>query len=81
MEIAKNKAEEFIALAARDGWDKTIDKFNELYGKKSTKDPNDPNAAELSIEEEKLAEPFKLQNLPGLRRISKAALTVTRVAL
>ncbi len=81
MEIAKNKAEEFIALAATDGWDKTIDKFNELYGKKTAKDPNDPNAAELSpsgvprtIEEEKLAEPFKLQNLPGLRRISKAAL-------
>ena len=81
IEIAKNKAEEFITIAAKDGWDKTIDTFNELYGKKTDKDPNDPNAAEISpsgvprtIEEEKLAEPFKLQNLPGLRRISKAAL-------
>jgi len=81
METAKNKAEEFITLAAKDGWDKTIDKFNELYGKKTAKDPNDPDAAEISpsgvpmtIEEEKLAEPFKLQNLPGMRRISKAAL-------
>ena len=81
METAKNKAEEFITIAAKDGWDKTIDTFNELYGKKTAKDPNDPNAAEISpsgvprtIEEEKLAEPFKLQNLPGLRRISKAAL-------
>jgi hypothetical protein len=74
MKIAKNKAEEFITIAAKDSWDKTIDKFNELYGKKTAKDPNDPNAAETSIEEENLAEPFKMQNLPGLRRISKAAL-------
>ena len=81
MESAKNKAEEFIAAAAKDGWDKTIDKFNELYGKKTDKDPNDPNAAETSpsgvprtIEEEKLAEPFKMQNLPVLRRIPKAAI-------
>ncbi len=71
MKIAKNKADEFIAPASKDGWDKTIDKFNELYGKKTHKDPN---AAEFSIEEEKLAKPFKMQNLPGMRRISEAAL-------
>ncbi|MCP4261798.1 MAG: hypothetical protein GY774_30505 [Planctomycetes bacterium] len=74
MGIAKNKADEFITASARDGWDTTIDKFNELYGKKTAKDPNDPDAAELSAEEERLAEPFKMQNLPGMRRISKAAL-------
>ncbi len=67
MKTAKNKAQEFIDLAAKDGLDSAIDKFNELYGK-------DPNATGLSNEEEKLAEPFKLQNLAGLRRISKAAI-------
>jgi hypothetical protein len=74
MEIAKNKAEEFITAATKDGWDKTIDKFNELYGKKTAKDPNVPDADKLSIEDEKLTEPFKMQNLPGMRRISKAML-------
>ena len=68
METAKNKAEEFISLAAADGWDSTIDKFNELYGKKATGDPNDPDTSE------NVAEPFKLQNLAGMRRVSKAAL-------
>ena len=57
-EKLRRKAEEFIAAAAKDGWDKTIDKFNELYGKTTDNDPNDPNAAETSIEEERLAEPF-----------------------
>jgi hypothetical protein len=65
METAKNKAEEFIAAAAKDGWDSTIDKFNELYGK-------DPNTTDES--EQDLIKPFKLQNLPGLRRISKTAM-------
>jgi len=68
METAKNKAEEFISLAAKDGWDSTIDKFNELYGKENTSDPNDPDASE------NVTEPFKLQNLAGMRRVSKATI-------
>ena len=68
METAKNKAEEFISLVAKDGWDSTIDKFNELYGKENTSDPNDPDASE------NVTEPFKLQNLVGMRRISKATI-------
>jgi hypothetical protein len=68
METAKNKAEEFINLAAKDGWDSTIDKFNELYGKETTGDPNDPDASE------NVTEPFKLQNLAGMRRVSKATI-------
>jgi len=68
METAKNKAEEFISQAAKDDWDSTIDKFNELYGKKDTGEPNEPDASE------NVAEPFKLQNLAGMRRVSKAAL-------
>jgi hypothetical protein len=68
METAKSKAEEFISLAAKDGWDGTIKKFNELYGKKAAGDPNEPDASE------NITEPFKLQNLAGMRRVSKAAL-------
>jgi hypothetical protein len=64
MELAKSKAEEFIAAAAKDGWDTTIDNFNKLYPTEE-----DPNKPELSIEKT-----FKLQNLPGLRRISKTAM-------
>jgi hypothetical protein len=68
METAKNKAEEFISLVAKDGWDSTIDKFNELYDKENASDPNDPDAPE------NVTEPFKLQNLAGMRRVSKATI-------
>lgn len=74
METAKNKAKEFIDLAAKDGWDSTLDKFNELYGQQTRQDPNDPNTSEVSNADKSVAEPFKLQNLIGLRRISTAAL-------
>ena len=78
MDITKSKAEEFIGLAAKDGWDKAIDKFNELYGQQNSEDPNDPNAFEISIAEKSVTETFKLQNLTGMRRISKATLqTIT----
>lgn len=66
MQIAKSKAEEFIALAAKDGWDSAVDKFNGLYAKKTDKDPNAP--------QEIVEKPFKLENRPGLRRISKDAI-------
>jgi hypothetical protein len=79
MDITKSKAEEFIDLAAKDGWDTAIDKFNELYGKQTSQDPNDPNASEISNEEKSVTEPFKLQNLTGLRRISKATLQTLTV--
>ncbi len=78
-DITKSKAEEFIGLAAKDGWDTAIDKFNELYGKQTGQDPNDPNASEISNEEKSVSEPFKLQNLTGLRRISKATLQTLTV--
>ena len=79
MDITKSKAEEFIDLAAKDGWDTAIDKFNELYGKQTSQDPNDPNASEISNEEKSVTEPFKLQILTGLRRISKATLQTLTV--
>ncbi len=74
MDITKSKAEEFIGLAAKDGWDSAIDKFNELYGQQNSQDQNDPNLSEISNAEKSVTETFKLQNLTGMRRISKATL-------
>ena len=68
METAKNKADEFIKLLDPNDWDSTIDKFNELYVKENASDPNDPDASEIATE------PFKLQNLPSMRRISNATM-------
>ena len=58
MNTAKTRAEEFVALAGKEGWDKAISTFEERYGEK---DPNKPKA-------------FRLQNLAGLRRVSLATL-------
>ena len=66
MDIAKSKAEEFIDLASKEGWDNALDKFNELYGPQAKQDQNDPNV-------------FKLQNLTGLQRISTATLQTMAV--
>jgi len=74
METTKNKAEEFIDLAAKDDWDSTLDKFNELYGKQTSQDPNDPNTSEVSNADKSATKPFKLQNLTGLQRISSNTL-------
>jgi hypothetical protein len=62
-ETTKNKAQEFVALATKDGWDSAVAEFNELYGEKAKTDPNDPNV-------------FELQTLPGLRRIPSEQLEV-----
>jgi len=61
LDTTKSKADEFIALAKKDGWTSAINKFEELYGQLQERDPNDPNA-------------FRLQNYPDMRRISKANL-------
>jgi hypothetical protein len=57
MDTTKNKADEFIALAKKDGWDNALNKFNKLYRRQDEQDEKDPNA-------------FKLQNLKNLRRSS-----------
>ncbi|UCC99129.1 MAG: hypothetical protein JSW66_04430 [Phycisphaerales bacterium] len=58
MTTAKVRAEEFVELAGRQGWDKAVGTFEQLYGQK---DPNKPDV-------------FRLQNLTGLRRMSRATL-------
>jgi hypothetical protein len=67
--LVKSKAEEFIKLAKKDGWEKSLHKFNELYKQTSSssvesqpkQDENDPNV-------------FKVEQLANLRRIPKATL-------
>ena len=58
-DTTKSKAEEFMALATKDGWDKAVAQFNKLYGKQAKADPNDPNV-------------FRVDNQVGLQRLSKA---------
>lgn len=62
-ETTKAKAEEFKALASKDGWDKAVAEFNKLYGKQAKADPNDPNV-------------FRVDHQAGMQRISAADLQV-----
>jgi len=64
MNTARSKAEEFISLAASEGWDKAVDKFNALYEDRG----HDPN---IMTDDEK---PFEVRKLSNLRRISAAKL-------
>ena len=66
MDTTKSKTEEFIDLAAKDGWDSALDKFNELYKRPEKQDDDDPNA-------------FSLKTPAGLRRISRATLETLAV--
>ena len=66
METAKNKAEQFTELVAKEGWDSAINKFNELHGKQTKED-------------EPASETFRLQNFENLPRISKQALEILAV--
>jgi hypothetical protein len=62
-DTTRAKAEEFVALASKDGWEPAISKFNDLYGKQAKEDPNDPNV-------------FRLDPLAGLRRIPNVQLQI-----
>ena len=66
MDTAKSKAEEFITLAAEDGWEAATEKFNELYAQQDKQELTEPNAAPEAS--------FKLQDSTNLRRISSMAL-------
>ena len=74
LETAKNKAQEFIDLARKEDWQSAVNKFNEMYGQTKEQDPNDPNIPENDDVKQAIEETFKLENLTGLRRISKATL-------
>jgi hypothetical protein len=65
MNATKKKAGEFLSLVAKEGWESTIEKFNELYGKQGNQDESDPNAINEADE------PFELVNSTNLQRISR----------
>ena len=69
MDIAKSKAEEFIAQAAKDGWDSTIGKFNKIYGKQTAKHESEPNETEAAQGAKDVNIPFRLQSLSNVGRI------------
>ncbi|MGD1043447.1 MAG: hypothetical protein ABR913_10370 [Sedimentisphaerales bacterium] len=60
MDKAKSKAEEFVALAAKDGWENAGDKFNRIYGK--GKDDTNTISGKKHT--------FTLNTQSGLRRIN-----------
>jgi hypothetical protein len=42
-DTTRSRAQEFLALATKDGWDKAVNQFNTRYGAQAKDDPNDPN--------------------------------------
>jgi hypothetical protein len=60
--LVKNKAEELIDLVKEDGWEKALNKFNELYSQQTGQSESDPNV-------------FRLERLTNLQRIPKRTLT------
>jgi len=66
LETAKKRAEEFIGTVSNGDWQSAVDKFNEMYGKDTQDDENEPNAPKTEM--------FKLENITGMRMVSKARL-------
>jgi hypothetical protein len=66
MDTAKNKADEFLDLAEKDGWHSAVDKFNELYGRQDVQDQGSEQT-------------FRLQNFANLRRIPDPVLRTLAV--
>ncbi|HIJ52743.1 MAG TPA: hypothetical protein HPP66_06270 [Planctomycetes bacterium] len=79
METTRKCAEEFIELAVKNGWESTLQKFNELYGRQEEEDSNeanvsaDPNAINVPDET------FNLVNSTNLQRISRE--TIARLSV
>ena len=74
MGTVKSRAEDFIQLAIKDGWENTVEKFNELYGRQYEQRQGDPNLFGDPNAISQARQPFKLQNLTNLQRISSMTL-------
>jgi len=61
MKATKGKAEEFIEVAVKDGWDEAVERFNELYGQSAAQEEGDPNV-------------FSQQSFTDLRRTSRVTM-------
>jgi hypothetical protein len=71
MEVTKKKAGEFLDQVAKDGWESSIEKFNELYGPQGGQDGNDPNMGDDPNEIKGTDEPFIMEDSSNLQRISR----------
>ena len=71
LETVENSADEFVDLASNEGWDEAIKKFNEMYEENKEQNPGDSNTPEM---QDSTQQTFELENLTGLRRISKETL-------
>jgi hypothetical protein len=71
MDKTAEKANQFVQMAAKDGWDAAIDKFNELYGGAIGK-----SDANTTTNKKK---PFSLRTRTGLRIIPEEALTTFEI--
>ena len=79
MDTTQKCAEEFIGLVAKDGWESTIEKFNELYGQQEKQDESDPNVSGDPNAIKGSGGPFNLENSTNLQRISRE--TIGRLAV
>lgn len=77
MDVTKKKAGEFLSLVAKDGWENSIEKFNNLYGQQGGADeseanvPEDSNAPEDPNAVKSTDEPFNMEESTNLQRISR----------
>ncbi|MHC4314447.1 MAG: hypothetical protein ACYSW3_18505 [Planctomycetota bacterium] len=79
MEVTQKKTGEFLDLVAKDGWESSIEKFNELYGQQGGQDESDPNVAEDPNAIKDADEPFNMEESANLQRISRE--TIGRLAV
>ncbi len=66
MKATKGKAEEFIEVAVKDGWDEAVERFNELYGQSAAQEEDDPDV-------------FSQQSFTDLRRTSRGTMETLAV--
>ncbi len=71
MDKTGEKANQFVQMAVKDGWDNALEKFNEIYGQS-------PKKADVnSTKGDK--EPFRLQTQTGLRGVTDMELYVLKI--
>ncbi|MGA2172570.1 MAG: hypothetical protein ABSG82_06095 [Sedimentisphaerales bacterium] len=71
MDKTSEKANQFVQMAAKDGWDAAVDKFNELYGSDGRK--TDTNAI---LDDERT---FAIKTQTGVRRIPEVGLATLEI--
>jgi hypothetical protein len=68
LDTVKGRAEEFAALAGKDGFEQATESFNKLYGASLKKDANDPNV-------------FTVEQMPDMGRFTAKAMAVLKAQI